>query len=531
MKDRKHQRCDKRQMGQFMTPRPLASKVIGGDIKYGQTVLEPSFGDGSFIIELAKQMMPLYNDDINAVFDHIYGTELDPVLFEKCLSTIHTEFKSFPVRTHLFNQDYLLHDFGNISFDREFGNPPFGGTIDLTHQKELEEKYGLRYEETIKRETYSYFLVKSVDLLAPEGRMSFICSDTFLTIKTMAGLRKFLMEEGTVSIEKVSDFSEETSYGMVIINFIKSTLPRKRSECVTIFGKQIYRSDIEKTGNFSWGDINEYIKYFGGACLSDYIVCSSGMTVGKNEYFVREIVNGQVEEPYEFCFYDKPITLKDELKRAHLNHLSDTKQAEISKQEEDGKTREDIKVEPLTTPKSVLLPNDDYVFYNKMVSGEIYVDPRFVIYWKDDGKAVKTFKKNGNWYLHGFGGMPFFKREGFTWNLIGSRIGPRYLPNGYILDSGCPCGFLKDGTDPDELFFIMGWLLTSTATSILKKVMNHTRNIQGKDVERLPYPLWVDKSSKEQVIRYVKSLIKKKQNNLPVDEDYIAKLTEWFKMD
>ena len=102
--------------------------------------------------------------------------------------------------------------------------------------------------------------------------------------------------------------------------------------------------------------------------------------------------------------------------------------------------------------------------------------------------------------------MKYFGREGLTWALIASRLYMRYLPAGYILDSGAPCAFLRPGVDHDELFFILGWSLTDLCNTILKEVLNHTRNIQSKDFERLPYPVWVSAGSKRNAVLAVKDL-------------------------
>ena len=159
---------------------------------------------------------------------------------------------------------------------------------------------------------------------------------------------------------------------------------------------------------------------------------------------------------------------------------------------------------------------------------EIFDKPKTYIYWKNDGEAVKTFKKTGPWYLHGIGGEKFFKKEGFTWRLISDDIRVRYLPKGYILDSGAPVGIINDGVDEDELYFIIGWLLTTKATYILKNTINHTKNIQSKDIEKLPYPIWVDDKIKIEIIQYVKELIFKKINSFDIDKDYKKKLDILF---
>ena len=77
-------------------------------------------------------------------------------------------------------------------FDLILGNPPFGGSINAEIQDELDAVLGFRNGKKIKKETYAFFLVKSVDLLKPGGHVVFICSDTILTIATMTGLRSWL---------------------------------------------------------------------------------------------------------------------------------------------------------------------------------------------------------------------------------------------------------------------------------------------------------------------------------------------------
>ena len=158
-------------------------------------------------------------------------------------------------------------------------------------------------------------------------------------------------------------------------------------------------------------------------------------------------------------------------------------------------------------PRDVHLPHPDYRYYNKASSKLVYADPEWVVFWRDDGQYVYTFKKTGNWYLRGVGGKPYFGREGLTWSLIAPRLYTRYLPPGYILDSGAPCAFLRPGIETDELFFILGWTLTDLCNRILKTVLNHTRNIQSKDFERLPYPSWVPPPSKAVAIQAVRRLL------------------------
>lgn len=490
-------------------------------LEAGHRVLEPGFGDGSFLLPLIDRFMALRGGDLRAVLtENVWGIELDEALYASTLASIRARWGELPDQHNLVCGDFLLAAYpdGEASsaapgmlfpppdgfFDLIVGNPPFGGTVSIDHQDKLERAYGRRHGITVKKETYAYFIVKSLDLLRTGGTLEFICSDTFLTIPTMMGLRNALMVAGSSEVVRLDEFSPETTYPMVVLTLRKG----QPTHLVTVDHTSVPRSAVEATANLSWQAGGEFSQFFGGPILGDFMVGTGGMTTGKNEYFVRAIRDDfTVLEPYEFTYRDDPISVERELQRARLHKLSDNQLQAISLRERRGETRRNVVVTPRQEPVSIQLPHDDYRLYNKAQPGIVYSPPMNVIFWKDDGDAVLTYKRNGNWYLHGVGGAPYYGREGLTWRLISSRLDVRYLPEGYILDSGAPCAFLREGVDRDELFFILGWTLTGTATRILKSVINHTLNIQSKDFERLPYPHWVTEPRRQQAVALMKALV------------------------
>ncbi len=319
----------------------------------------------------------------------------------------------------------------------------------------------------------------------------------------MRGLRRLLMSQGAVEVATLSAFSDETNHAMVVLDFRRTG----GAAGVTIDGRAVARGTIELTGNASWRVTEDLAPYFRGPKLGDYVVATSGMTTGKNDLFIRQIIDGAIVEPYAFEFFDDPISVANELRRARLGVLSPRKIAQIAQLERAGATRRNVRISPRPAPLRIALPHPDYRPYNKALKAVVYARPTHVIYWKDDGDAARTFKRNGNWYLHGVGGQRYFGREGLTWQLIAQRLNARYLPPGYVLDSGAPCAFLRPGVDPAELYFILGWALAPLCERLLKEVVNHTKNIQGKDFERLPYPFWVPGEQKQAIIEQVRRLV------------------------
>lgn len=525
MRQRKSERSAKRQKGQFLTPKCLARDIVRTlDLDRVTRILEPSSGDGSFVLALLDTLMDSRSSSRGTTADKpsvkLVGIEIDETLHRASMSQLPAErrLQEYGIRCDLLRGDFfrLFKNRKRVmgadngpsvlgeSFDLIVGNPPFGGTFDPSIEDALDGLLGNRLGIKIKKETYAFFIVACTELLRPGGKLLFICSDSLLTIPTMTGLRNFLMHSGTVSLHKLREFSDETSYPMLVLEYTHGC----GSGDITCFGDNIARMDIEATPNLSWGITADIAKVFRGRDLGGLLVASSGMTTGKNEFFVRELSpEHTIREPYYFRFYDAPITVEDELKRARLHRLSPRRIAALSDAVERGDTERHVSVELRATPLVVRIPRSDYRPYNK-ANGEIVYSPAtHVIYWKDDGDAVLTYKRRGNWYLRGVGGQPFFGREGLTWQLIASRFAPRYLPSGYILDSGAPCAFLRNGTPRSELFFIIGWLLSPYANYILKTVINHTRNIQSKDFERMPYPWWVSSSAKTRAVETVTELI------------------------
>ena len=533
MAETKVNRTKKKQLGQFMTPIDKCQSIVS-EITFNKSdkVLEPSFGCGNFIITIIDKFLELYDGTIEEKLtiilnNNLYGVEYDEELYHVCLNNIREKWGFLPESHNLVLSDYFLYNPPIESFDYIIGNPPFGGTIDPKYQDEMDRKYGIRNGHKIKKETYSFFMIKSIECLKNNGKLVFISSDTFLTIKTMTGLRLFLYEQGSNKIERIHNFSEETDYPMIVLTHHKSN----NVDYILLEGVEIPYDNMVLTSNFSWYIQEEYVPYFKGEKLQSYLIGTSGMTVGKNELFLREIREDMtIVEEYDFNFFDDPITLEKEIQKARNNKISPAKIKEIQDLEKNGVTRRNISITKKESPEVIQLPHPDYCNYNKATNEILYSKPNTVIFWKDDGDACITFKKNGNWYLHGVGGKPYFKREGLTWQLISQSIKARYLPSGYILDSGAPIAVLKDDVPKSELLFIIGWLVTPKCNEILKSVINHTKNIQSKDIERLPYPFWVSEENKKEAINLIKESINSKKNNGGFSESFINEIERLYKL-
>jgi len=504
----------KKKMGQYMTPYKLSSKFISNrNYKLTDIILEPSFGEGSFLFSIIDRFLELYSPTdkstfvLNLLEKNLYGVEFDDRLYHKTLNDLSSRYNIdiTSVKHNLYKSDFFDVKFEHDYFDYIEGNPPFGGSFNESVGIKLDKIYGKYKNVKIKKETYSFFTHRCYKLLKPHGQLGFICSDTFLTIPTMKGIRNIMIDNKT-EITKIDFFSEETNYPMVYFNLSKS-----HKSSLYIDGSLIHISLIKMTDNLSFNINKTYEKFFKDMPkLSEFITCSSGMTIGKNELFLKKVVKNKIVENYSYQIKSEIKTVEKEKLRARLGKISKN----VINSIESGELENVLEITKLKSPVYVELTDERYKPYNKACNKRFFSDPSTYIYWENDGQAVLTFKKNGPWYLHGVGGYNFFQKELLTWRLISNDIRCRYLSKDYILDSGSPVGMLKNNIDKNELFFIIGWLNCTLATKILKEVINHTRNIQSKDIEKLPYPKWVSQENKNKVIQLVKNAIQSKNENI-----------------
>ncbi len=123
MSETKYKRDKKKQLGQFMTPENLASKLIERrSYKITDKILEPSFGKGGFLFPIIDSLIKVYPDSfskeekLDSIFqNNIFGVELDTELYEYTLNEI--------------EKRYSYKDEGIT--DEEYACQPDRGNIDM----------------------------------------------------------------------------------------------------------------------------------------------------------------------------------------------------------------------------------------------------------------------------------------------------------------------------------------------------------------------------------------------------------------
>ncbi len=151
--------------------------------------------------------------------------------------------------------------------------------------------------------------------------------------------------------------------------------------------------------------------------------------------------------------------------------------------------------------------------------GEInrwYGNQENVINWFLNGKELKDWASSlyKNW-SRTITNVKYFFLEGATYSSVTvNSLSVRYLPNGFIFDSGGSCIFNENS----NIYIILG-LLNSKICGFLIKIINPTVNYQTGDIVRIPYP---DHNNNQilynNIIENVKKCIELKKEIIKTDE-------------
>lgn len=182
------ERVQKRKRGQYYTPESFAERLVEElvkqreDVKYA-TILDPSCGDGSFLLAAAKY----FN------LDKIYGYDID--VYALLVSVVRL-VSTYPDKgwPKLKNCNYLLEE-NKEKFDFIVGNPPYRVNLDDSTKAKLDEKYITSEGE---KDLYTFFLEESINRLNSDGCLVMLTSHTWLVNHQCKKIRKFIFEKSRV---------------------------------------------------------------------------------------------------------------------------------------------------------------------------------------------------------------------------------------------------------------------------------------------------------------------------------------------
>ncbi|QCB51988.1 SAM-dependent methyltransferase [Rhodococcus sp. PAMC28707] len=187
MKFKSEQSYDKLRGG-YYTPDHVARYLTRWALADGATsVLEPSCGDGAFLKAVVELDQPPAT---------VHGVELDPSEAAKAQKVLGRPSKARKV----FAMDFLSYAQmpGRSRYDAAVGNPPFIRYQFLEPEtqilaRDLYARHGLPFTKHLN--AWAPFVVNSLDLTAPGGRIAMVIPAELLNVIHAGGLRLFLLQQ------------------------------------------------------------------------------------------------------------------------------------------------------------------------------------------------------------------------------------------------------------------------------------------------------------------------------------------------
>jgi hypothetical protein len=166
-------------------------------------LLEPSFGDGDFLIPAIERLLFAAKRENSLTYDAlehaIRAVELHRATFEGTRALIAAKLLENGIGREvaarlcdawLFQGDFLLADFGG-DFTHVIGNPPYVRQESIPDVLMIE--YRQRYKSIYDRaDIYVPFIERSLALLTQGGKLGFICADRWMKNKYGKKLRELV---------------------------------------------------------------------------------------------------------------------------------------------------------------------------------------------------------------------------------------------------------------------------------------------------------------------------------------------------
>lgn len=267
---------NKKQKGQFFTPIFIVEEILKqanfeGEKILNSKILEPSAGDGAFLIKIYEKIIIQakinnYSNKLikKILINNVKALEIDKVVYQKLISNIinylssqNINIKEIELKNSIINTNTLTYKF-NEKFDFILGNPPYVRIQNL-NKENLNLIRNMEFTKKGNCDIYYSFFEIAIKNLKKEGKIAFITSNSFFKNISAFELRKYLIKNKMV--EKILDFESNkvfpgiSIYTAIIILSFDNKNSFEYSRCYCDKENQIKKIEIinNKYENFKSG--------------------------------------------------------------------------------------------------------------------------------------------------------------------------------------------------------------------------------------------------------------------------------------
>lgn len=289
-------------MGQVFTSPALAAEILdiaGYDVDYltahpnRWTILEPSFGQGVFLIEIITRMcqagsaLGMSTEELSEAIDlALYGVELDSRLFEEGRALARKSFNAITggelFLPGLTCQDALAYPEWR-HYDHIIGNPPYVRVHNMSPDtrdrvRELTPGGGMG-------ELYVAFFSKFLPLLKPEGKLTFITPNSWIRNTSQSDFRGHLLDGGY--IESVIDYGCEQKFDEVSTYTAVTTLTTGGREEFSYTSGGVRTTIRRSLDRPDHNPLIPHVKNPGSTPLGDTATVQNGLATLADKVFIK----------------------------------------------------------------------------------------------------------------------------------------------------------------------------------------------------------------------------------------------------
>ena len=207
-------------------------------------VLEPSFGDGDFLLPVIERLLAAWHADpergqaFDALSDSLRAVELHRETFLRTRAAVIARLTAAGIDAPtaanlagrwLIHGDFLLADIP-LSFDLVVGNPPYvrQELIPAVLMAEYRSRYRTIYD---RADLYIPFIERSLTGLAPAGILAFICADRWMKNRYGGPLRALVAQDYHLKMHV--DMTDTPAFHSEVIAYPAITLIAREPTGVT----------------------------------------------------------------------------------------------------------------------------------------------------------------------------------------------------------------------------------------------------------------------------------------------------------
>ena len=257
---------DTKNKGQVFTPEGIVITILD-EIGYKnektlkKTIMEPSFGEGVFLIQIieriiheSKKQGKSNEDIIKTIKKNVFGIEKDEKLFKITIERLNALLQVYGIEpidwtNNLFNGDtlHLQTNFLN-KFDYVVGNPPYIRIHNIDdNTRNIINSFKFSDGTT---DMYIMFYEISLNILNDKGKLGFITPNSFMKNTSQRKFRDYLVENKYIS--KIFDFKTSKIFKEVDVYTCICILNKNKNRANTSVEYREYNMyDVLKSNTFT----------------------------------------------------------------------------------------------------------------------------------------------------------------------------------------------------------------------------------------------------------------------------------------